>query len=593
MAFAALSDQARLWQLSAQWMWRKASGWIHAGPFARFSVSGPTPDRLLIAPQDIRTSDPTLAAEYYAGRFAFLGQTVECGGRSPFEIAPPSEDWARVLHGFGWLRHLRASERTLSQTNARALVDDWLRVVTRKDLVAWNTDVVSRRLLSWLAQSPLILENCDRVFYRRFMRAIARHVTFLRRNIDLTRPGMPRMRIAIALAAASVSIDGWPRFMRHCARRLDDELAAQILPDGGHISRNPAAIVEILADILPVRQALNARGSAPSQTLMNAIDRMMPMLRFFRHGDGTFGHFNGMGPTPSDLVATVLAHDDARGAPANNAAHSGYQRCAAGRTLVLADTGPPPPADVSGHAHAGCLSFEMSSGTNLIIVNCGVPARASDEWIRVARSSAAHSLAVLNDTSSCRFLSSASLTRLFGRPIVAGPHHVPVTRHDGDEGAISVSASHDGYLRRFGTIYERDFQLSADGATLVGIDRFRGEGRSSRRNDDKYTIRFHLHPDIRASRIQGGTGVLLACTDGEAWAFSAHSGEPGDPEAVALETIIEESVFLSGNFGLRRTEQIVIYGRIRSAPSVTWRLTRQPLAPPHPRHGDETPELPL
>ena len=596
MALPALSDQARLWQLSAAWTWRKASGWLHASPFSRFTMAGPTPNRLLIAPQDIRTSDPTLAAEYYAGRFAFLGQTVEAGGRSPFEIPPPSQDWARMLHGFGWLRHLRASERTLSQTNARALVDDWLRVVTRKHPVAWNTDVASRRLLSWLSQSPLILENCDRFFYRRFMRAIARHIGFLRRNLEQTPPGMPRMRIAIALAAASVSIAGSTRFMRASARRLDHELATQILPDGGHISRNPAAIIEILADILPIRQALNARGVAPSQTLMNAVDRMMPMLRFFRHGDGTFGHFNGMGPTPADLVATILAYDDARGAPANNASHSGYQRCAAGRTLVLVDTGPPPPAEVSGEAHAGCLSMEMSSGTNLIVVNCGVPVRASQDWLTVARSSAAHSLAVFNDTSSCRFLSSSSLTRVFGRPIVAGPSHVSVTRKD-DDGAVAISASHDGYMRRFRLVYERDLQLAADGMMLVGIDRFRG--KVEKRRDDQYAIRFHLHPDIRASRIHGGTGVLILCTDGEAWEFTAMSHEPGDENAEPLEVAIEESVYLADPHGFRRSEQIVIHGRLRSAATVTWHFVRQlPAATRHDgtrhdRNGDTPPELPL
>ena len=53
---------------------------------------------------------------------------------------------------------------------------------------------------------------------------------------------------------------------------------------------------------------------------------MMPMLRFFRHGDGNFALFNGMGPTAADLMATILAYDDARGEPVTNAPHSGYQR---------------------------------------------------------------------------------------------------------------------------------------------------------------------------------------------------------------------------------------------------------------------------
>ncbi len=67
-------------------------------------------DRLLLSPQDLRTADGTRASEIYAGRFAFGGKVVICDGRSPFEMNPPSEEWAVELYGFGWLRHLRAAD---------------------------------------------------------------------------------------------------------------------------------------------------------------------------------------------------------------------------------------------------------------------------------------------------------------------------------------------------------------------------------------------------------------------------------------------------------------------------------------------------
>ena len=75
------------------------------------------------------------------------------------------------------------------------------------------------------------------------------------------------------------------------------ELDRQILPDGGHISRNPEALVELLLDLLPLRQCFVARDRAPPKELTDAIDRIMPMLRFFRIGDGTLARFNGCGPT--------------------------------------------------------------------------------------------------------------------------------------------------------------------------------------------------------------------------------------------------------------------------------------------------------
>ena len=126
----------------------------------------------------------------------------------------------------------------------------------------------------------------------------------LRSAIGTSEPGLPRMHAAIAIALIGLSLSQQERLARTGLDRIDAELQAQILPDGGHVSRNPAALVEILVDLLPLRQALIARGLVPSETLMNSIDRMMPMLRFFRHGDGAFAHFNGVAASAGGLVAT-------------------------------------------------------------------------------------------------------------------------------------------------------------------------------------------------------------------------------------------------------------------------------------------------
>src|SRR5207248_9087431 len=166
---------------------------------------------------------------------------------------------------------------------------------------------------------------------------------------------------------AALCMAGQHRHIRSASKRLGEELTRQVLPDGGHIGRNPGALIELLVDLLPLRTTFTARNIAPPPTLLNAIDRMMPMLRFFRHGDGNFALFNGMGPTQADLITTILAYDDARGAPLANAPHSGYQRIECAGSIVVMDTGRAPPIEVSQEAHAGCLSFEFSARQSRIV----------------------------------------------------------------------------------------------------------------------------------------------------------------------------------------------------------------------------------
>src|SRR5262245_6253099 len=280
-----------------------------------------------------------------------------------------------------------------------------------------------------------------------------------------------------------------------------------------------------------------SRNIAPPPALMGAIDRMMPMLRFFRHGDGNFALFNGMGPTRSDLLSTILAYDDASGTPVANAAHSGYQRLEANGTAVIMDTGPPPPMPVSQEAHAGCLSFELSAKLNRIVVNCGLPTTGRDGWRQVARATSAHSTATFNDVSSCRFIESGPIRRMLqGAPIVAGPRNVEVTREEGDGRALVLRTSHDGYADNFGVIHRRAIMLSADGNRLDGEDVFSPAGEEISANHDQFALRFHLHPSVKASRSQDSHGAMLTLPNKEVWTFSAYEDR--------IE--LEESVYLAG-----------------------------------------------
>jgi uncharacterized heparinase superfamily protein len=564
MSRAVIADRSRLSWLALRRRFSVLKGRMIVHPVTGLIHWLSGAERLVIAPQELRTADPTRANEIYGGRFAFAGKIVVCDGRSPFEIEPPTEEWAEILLGFGWLRHLRAADSTITRANARALVDEWITTQGSWHPIAWQPEVVARRIMSWLSQATLILDDADLRFYRRLLRNLARQVRFLRATENDTRDGVPRLQARIALTYAALCMAKQIRHLRAATRRLVSELERQILPDGGHISRNPGVIIEILLDLLPLSQAFSARNVAPPPALINAIDRMMPMLRFFRHVDGTFTLFNGMGPTPPDLLATILAYDDARGTPVANAPYSGYQRLEAGPSTLLMDTGSPPPLEVSADGHAGCLAFEFSSRLQRIIVNCGMPAAGRENWRQVARATAAHSTVTFNDSSSCRFLDSAPFRRVFGVPIVDGPDHVTVSR-DNEYRTTVLRAAHDGYAERFGIVHERFVSLSADGNKLDGEDVFlpaTGTALSAD-SEDYFAVRFHLHPAIRASRLTDGHGVVLLLPNRDVWNLDTHE------DVVA----VEESVYLAGQDGPRRTTQVVIYGQARQVQRVHWTLS--------------------
>lgn len=530
----------------------------------RVSLGASRAPAIVLVPQDLRTTDPVRADEFAAGIFTFAGRTVEA--TDPFTVLPPGDDWAEALATFVWLRHLRASGTPEAAETGRRLVRAWLEAEGGSHPATRSDIVVAERIRAFIGASGLLLADADQVFYRRFVRSLWRQVRDLEARLPQVAPGKDRLIVLIALVTAALCMSGEEKLLARASRLLGEELQAQILPDGCHVSRHPGIIVGLILDLLPLRQLFPARNATPPAAIVTAVDRMMPMIRFFQLGDGTLGRFNGMGPTAIDQVATALVYDDTRGTAPLSAGHGGYERLEAGSSVVLVDAGAPPPARYSGEAHAGCLSFEFSAGRDLIVANCGVPPILKAAWRIDARKTAAHSTVSVANRSSFRLGKGIWSEGL----VLSGPG--PVTR---ERRGLTLTARHDGYRGRLGVVHSRRLDLAATGDRLAGEDRIEG-------SDQPYVLRFHLHPAVEVIPTEHPRSALLRLPGGDGWRFVAN-------QPVA----IEESVALAQAEGPRRALQIVIaVASSEAVPAVAWAFQRldrpQKRAEPPPE-----PELPL
>ena len=557
-----LSDRQRLSYLYMREGWRRFSRRLALGRISAMRFSGSTPDRLIVAPTDLHPADSFAGEEMTAGRFPLAGRSLDCEDESPFALELPSEEFAVRLHSFGWLRHMRLVDPEKASQTTRFVVDDWLQSHGRViGGLAWRPDVTAQRIIAWLSHSPVVLKDADYPFYRRFLKSLAFQVRYLRHVAETTRDGEPRLRVRIALAMASIAMPSSPSKMRKAARHLDEELDRQILPDGGHCSRNPRAALDLLLDLLPLRQTYVNLGHDMPLQLIPCIDRIYPALRFFRHQGGELALFNGATYTLANELMSALRSDETGGAPFKALPSINYDRLAVKETVVLMDTGLPKSVDLSSTAASGTLSIEMSSGKNRFIVNSGRPRFAGEAMRQMSRMTAAHSVATLNDTSSSRI----STSRFLGPIVIGGVSKVEVSRTERESGADGVTATHDGYLKRFGLLYERDILVAASGGEIRGREHFYKPGHPSGPVErGTAVVRFHIHPAIQLYRASANETRLVA-PDGEAWALTCLD--------VPVEE--EEDVFFADPSGVRASRQLTLTMPLAEMPEVQWSLARQ------------------
>ncbi len=564
---------------------------FYATPLHEGLLGGAAPNALEHIPIDPWPGDAARGRAIIAGTFTFAGRIVR--------VAPPGEaagpgialwsptgaglDWLAALHGFSWLRDLRVAGGETARETARRLVSDWIARHARWRRLPWRPDILAARIAAWIATADVILQGAEPAFRAAFLRSLARQGRHLLRCGPGGLEGGRRLMVLKGQVFAAAILFRGGRRLRRALARLDDELARQILSDGGHVERSPAQQFAVLRDLVDIRAVLQAGGFDVPHALQNAIDRMAPMLRFFRHGDGDLALFNDSGEGEAWLVDMVLTRAEAPGKPLASAPHAGFERIAVNRSLVVADTGAPPPPGARDHTFAGTLSFEMSVGKERMVVNCGGGPGLGVAWRQGLRATAAHSTLTLADTNSTEILEAPGR----GSEIGKHPRKVTCARAEA-EGATWLDMSHDGYVRGFRLMHRRRLWLAAGGDELRGEDMLvppdqedlrprpaepeedaRGPLWPWRRGRPRsFAVRFHLHPGVKASLVQEGRAVLLRLPSGAGWRFRAEGAN----------VAVEESIYV-GTGEIKRASQIVVSGGVtatgpRPGAMVRWAFSR-------------------
>jgi len=518
-------------------------------------LKGPAPKGLRLTIPDLWPGDPDRGREILAGDFRFRKESHPLTLTDP-PPATTSADWLAWYHGHGWLIHLKALSDSEDGGEApyvaRERVTAWMDAHHTWSHPAWLPEVTAERVINWIqVWNFLMHDDKSEPFARAVRQTVGRDARHIFKSVPPRSQGFARLHTLKGQVFAALALLGGERRQHKAFARLEDEINAQVLPDGGHMERNPERMAQVLQDLLELRiLCIPGLGHVPG-FLQNAIDRSAPMVRALRHLDGGLALFNGGLESSPPWLDQVLAQTDPSTQPPLSAPYVGFQKLSAGALMLIMDCGKP--SSLGRRHHAGTLSFEMSVGKQRLIVNCGARPPGDDPWRAALAATAAHSTLTVNDTSSAAFKADGTLRH--------GPENVTCQRQDTDNGTL-IEARHDGYLTAFGLTHQRSLFLSPTGDDVRGEDRLTGTGGAY------FTIRFHLHPDVQASRLGGGTGVLLR--------FGRKTKETWRLRTSSAEITLEESIYQGRAGESRRTEQIVLSGPLSgNGTLVKWALCRE------------------
>jgi len=553
-----------LWKaVTAELSGHIAREWFGSGPH-RLTIALPRPEGLAARPRDPRPTDPDHGRKMLTGALTLDGGTLRLGpDGDPFDTASPSRRFAVSLHRFDWLPDLTVAGSDGARRSLR-LLDDWRRVFGKWNAFSWSAECVERRVFHLAcAAKTLAAEGSDAEIadLTQDLARQARHLLEIKASPERV------LERAVAATVAGCALAGKPgealidKGLKVVTRHID----TMVLPDGGHATRSPEAGVELLFDLLTLDDALGQRGRPSPESLSRAIDRLSTAARFFTLGDGHLAAFHGGEAIGPQRIAAALAHDDAGPRPLNAAPHSGFQKMVGGSLEVIADCGRPPAGPLSVAACAQPAAVEIVCAKDRLITSCGWSPEAAGA--HAFRLSDAASTVSAGDGSAGRPLSGFR-ARALGPWLVDGATKVEAKRHD-DVGGVWLDIVHDGW-RHVGLSHARRLFLDAVNDELRGEDALTPLAADPAAADGPrrylpFAVRFHLHPEARASIARDGKSVLIRGPNNIGWWLRN--------DAVDVE--IAPSAHFDHGLA-RKAGQIVLKSQVRPevGAKIRWKLTR-------------------
>ena len=532
----------------------KAGHLACSNPLYNWSLGGGAPEQISFTPGDMWPGDALRGKWLCGGAFALDGEQIALHGDcwEPDGIEKP---WLVHMHGFSWLRDLRALGGDEARRQAREMISNWIGRDRNWSGFSWASGLTGRRVANWIALYDFYGASATPEFQQHLFDSIVRQARHLSRTLPGSVEGLEKLYGIRGLAFAGLAFSGRRGWVAQALDLLQQETKKQILPDGGHISRSPQQLLEALKIFVDIRAAILAAGYPAPEQVTHTIDRMAQALRFFRYADKGLAAFNGSQKGDVALVDAVLSRANTRGKILSELPYSGYQRVTLGRSVLMIDAGVAPPWPHDAGAHAAPLAFEFSYGKERMFVSCGTHP-LDGAWRDSLRATAAHNTLCIDHRNAGEIREDGH----FGRK----PQNITVERQD-VRGAALVEVSHDGYVPLNGITHRRRFYIGDHGHDLRGEENLTcttGLNRTA-----EIALRFHLHPKVQASLIRDGREILLRLAGGAGWRFF-HSG--------GGQLALEDSVYLGSGTRPRKTKQIVIYGCMDSdAAQIKWALQRE------------------
>jgi len=471
-------------------------------------------------------------------------------------VSPKEEE---DLNSFFWLNLLnRKNDNMIIQQ----IISIWIKNNNKYKKKNWDNSNISKRILAWILNADIILNNTSNNFKKKFFDSIIIQINHLKKNIDYENEPVKKIEIVSAIILSGLVFKEYNSNFAIGIKVLKSTVEDFFDKDGCPVNRNIYDLVQCSKFLVLIKECCRDAQEYIPDYLDDIVNKLIDCLYSLKTPINRNPLFNGASEFKIDSYLEYLSGLEYKSNNVINKINEVY--IARGKkNLLFFDVGSPPKKKYSKNYQSGPLSFEYFIDNNKIITNCGFGNKISKKAELISRLTSAQSTLCLNDSSVVKFERNNLISNVFGAATTS-TFKVFDLNIDDKANFLAISAKHNAYENNFNYIHQRIIKIDKKNSNLFGVDNLISADKNKKLLN-MYSIRFHLYPGINAVQTMGKNSILIQVERNKSLIFATR----GD------NLILEKSIFLGRN-QIINNFCITISGSLNNSEnkSITWELKR-------------------
>ncbi len=473
-----------------------------------------------------------------------------------FWVKQKSKKEQQDRHNFFWLNLI---DRKNDGKSIQKIINIWMMKNEKYKINIWESSIVSKRIISWILNVDIILNNGLFEFKRKFLTSIISQANHLKKNIKFENDYSKRVEVLTALLLTGLVFKEYEENYEIAIKELEKLVKIFFDEDGFPLSRSPNDLVFFSKHFILCQQCIKDAQKYLPEFLETIIKKNLICLQKISTPNKQLPLFNG--GVEVDLQKFDKHFENLEIDKKNKKnIFGGIQVIKYKNSQIFFDVGEPPNKNFSKSYQSGPLSFEFHLDGVKIITNCGFGYNISPKAELLSRLTSAQSTLTLNDTSVTKFERNKLINNIFGNSI---KNSFKISKHlfNENKDKIEMEALHNGYEKEFGCLYKRKILIEKTKNNLKGFDEI------TKNKDNKnvnYALRFHLYPGLTAVKTMSGNSVLIQLSKNKSLIFTIKDEK----------ILLEKSIFLGGNKILNNACVTVSGNLISESKIIQWEIKK-------------------